>query len=151
MQTAENTMLITPSVAALGETLPSEAVPFAMLAAGEVVIGLMMGFVMTLAFGAIQVAGQIMDMQTGFGMMNVFNPALETQFPIFGFFFFIVAVLFLLVTYGHHTMIRALVVTYERIPLGGFVDVNGRYRNAAELVVLLDRQKVEFGKKIIIY
>ncbi len=119
--TALAAMLITPTIAALDETLPSEAVPFALLAAGEMLIGLIMGLVMTLVFAAIQVGGQIMDMQTGFGMMNVFNPALETQFPIFGFFFFILAVLYLLVTYGHHTMIRAMVSTYEKIPIGGFV------------------------------
>jgi len=114
-------ILITPSVAALDQTLPGETVPFALLAIGELLIGLVMGFVMTLMFAAIQVGGEIMDMQTGFAMMNVFNPALETQFPIFGFFFFIIAVLFLLITYGHHTMIRAMVSTYESIPVGGFV------------------------------
>jgi flagellar biosynthetic protein FliR len=59
-------------------------------------------------------------MQTGFGMMNVFNPAMETQFPIFGFFFFILAVLYLMGINGHHLMVRALVSTYEQIPLGGF-------------------------------
>lgn len=119
--TALAAVLITPTLAALDETLPSEPVPFAALAAGDLLIGLMMGFVMTLVFAAIQVGGQLMDMQTGFGMMNVFNPAMETQFPIFGFFFFIVAVLYLLVIDGHHLMIRALVSTYERIPIGGFV------------------------------
>ncbi|MCX5759864.1 MAG: flagellar biosynthetic protein FliR, partial [Candidatus Hydrogenedentes bacterium] len=114
-------MLITPTLSPTHVPIPSEALPFALMGAGEFLIGLMMGFVMTLAFGSIQVAGQIMDMQTGFGMMNVFNPAMETQFPIFGFFLFIVAVLVLLVTNGHHVMLRALVSTYDQIPLGGFV------------------------------
>lgn len=114
-------MLVTPSIAALKQTLPNEAIPFAMMGAGELMIGLMMGFVMTLVFASIQVGGQIMDMQTGFGMINVFNPALGTQFPIFGFFLFILAVLFLLVTNGHHLMLRAIVATFDKIPLGGFV------------------------------
>ncbi|HOZ48095.1 MAG TPA: flagellar biosynthetic protein FliR [Candidatus Hydrogenedentes bacterium] len=114
-------MLITPTLSALDTPLPEESIPFAALAVGEVAIGLIMGFVMTLVFAAIQVGGQVMDMQTGFGMMNVFNPALETQFPIFGFFFFIIAVLYLLMTYGHHLMIRAMVSTYQQIPIGGFV------------------------------
>jgi flagellar biosynthetic protein FliR len=113
-------MLITPLLPALETPLPSEPLPFLLLAASEVTIGLLMGFVMTLVFAAIQVGGQIMDMQTGFGMMNVFNPALETQFPIFGFFFFILAVLYLLAVNGHHLMIRAMAATYEKIPVGGF-------------------------------
>jgi len=60
-------------------------------------------------------------MQTGFGILNVFNPAMETQVPVFGFFFFILAVLYLLALDGHHLMIRALVSTFDRIPLGGFM------------------------------
>ena len=114
-------MLIVPTLPPLGYPLPEEALPFAMMAAGELLIGMMIGFVMTIVFAAIQVGGQIMDMQTGFGMMNVFNPAMETQFPIFGFFFFILAVLYLMGINGHHLMVRALVSTYEQIPLGGFV------------------------------
>jgi len=113
--------LVTPSIAALDQTLPSAAAPFAVLAIGESLIGLMMGFVMTLVFAAIQVGGQVMDMQSGFALINVFNPAFETQFPIFGFFLFIVAMLLLLITNGHHLMLRAIVSTFERIPLGGFV------------------------------
>jgi flagellar biosynthetic protein FliR len=86
---------------------------------------------MTLVFGAIQVGGQMMDMQTGFGMMNVFNPALETQFPIFGFFLFIIAVLVLLATNGHHLMLRALVSTFEKVPLGGLTVRDGLLRQVS--------------------
>lgn len=113
--------IVTPSILSLGQTLPSEPAPLAVLGLGELMIGLMLGFVMTLVFAAIQVGGQIMDMQSGFSMINVFNPAMETQVPVFGFFLFILAVLFLLVTNGHHVMIRAIISTFDRIPLGGFV------------------------------
>lgn len=114
-------MLITPMVEIRGGMLPKDGTSLAVLGAGDLLIGLMIGFVMTIVFAAIQVGGQIMDMQTGFGMMNVFNPASETQFPIFGFFYFILAVLYLLAMDGHHVMIRALVASYDHIPVGGFV------------------------------
>ncbi|MBI4556098.1 MAG: flagellar biosynthetic protein FliR [Candidatus Hydrogenedentes bacterium] len=114
-------MVIVPTLPALVEPLPDEAVHFTLIATGELIIGLMMGFVMTLVFAAIQVAGEIMDMQTGFSLMNVFNPALETQVPIFGFMFFIIAALYLFVLDGHHLMIQALVSSYIKIPIGGFV------------------------------
>jgi flagellar biosynthetic protein FliR len=114
-------MLITPTLPMLEATLPGEPIPFAIYAVGEFLIGLLIGFVVGLVFAAIQVGGQIMDLQTGFGMMNVFNPALETQFPIFGFFLFILAVLFMLVTSLHHLMIVGLAHTFEVIPIGGFM------------------------------
>lgn len=119
--TALTAMLVTPMIPALAVALPDEAVPFAALAVGELIIGVLMGFVMTLLFAAVQVAGQIMDLQTGFGMMNVFNPAMETQFPVFGFFLFIVAVLYMLIFGGHRLMLWGLCASYQSIPVGGFV------------------------------
>lgn len=112
-------MIITPTLPSLAAPLPVEALPFALLAASDFLIGLLIGFALSLVFAAIQVGGQIMDMQTGFGMMNVFNPALETQFPIFGFFLFILSVMYMLMTGGHRLMIRALVSTYDHVPPGG--------------------------------
>ncbi len=119
--TAMMALIVTPMLPVLGEALPEAALPFGLMAIGEFLIGAMIGFVLTIMFAAIQVAGQLMDMQSGFGMMNVFNPAMETQFPIFGFFLFIIAVMYLLILGGHHIMIRALVMSFEDIPVGGFV------------------------------
>jgi flagellar biosynthetic protein FliR len=113
-------LAVTPTLPALDTPLPAEALPFALMAVGELLIGMVIGLVMQLLFAAIQVAGQVMDMQSGFGLINVFNPALETQFPLFGFLFFILAILYLLVSYGHHMIIRALAATFDRIPVGGF-------------------------------
>lgn len=113
-------MLVTPAVAALNQTLPNDLLSYSVLAVGELTIGLMIGFVMTLVFAALQVGGQVMDMQSGFALVNVFNPALETQFPIFGFFLFILTVLLLLACNGDHLMLRAIVSTFDKIPLGGF-------------------------------
>ncbi|MBM3288865.1 MAG: flagellar biosynthetic protein FliR [Candidatus Hydrogenedentes bacterium] len=113
-------LLITPTLPALETPLPDDIVGFASLAVGELMIGLMIGVAMTITFAAIQVGGQVLDMQTGFGLMNIFNPALETQVPVFGFFLFLIAALYLLVTDGHAMMIRALASTYAQIPPGGF-------------------------------
>lgn len=112
--------VVTPTLAALPTPLPADPLPFALVGAGELLIGMTLGLVMQMMFAAIQIAGQVMDMQSGFGLINVFNPALETQVPLFGFIFFILAVLYLLVISGHHVMIQALVSTFERVPVGGF-------------------------------
>jgi len=111
--------LITPTLPARAETLPDDPIAFSILGGSEFLIGLIMGFVMTILFAAIQIGGQIVDMQTGFSMMNVFNPALETQFPIFGFFFFIVAILYFFTLNLHHFMLKALAASFEQLPIGG--------------------------------
>lgn len=114
-------LLITPMLPARGVPLPADGLPLAMLALGELAIGVLVGTVLTLVFAAVQIGGQIMDLQTGFGMMNIFNPALQAQFPIFGFFLFIFAVLYMITLGWHHLMIKSLVATYQHVPLGGFV------------------------------
>jgi flagellar biosynthetic protein FliR len=118
---ALSALVVLPALPASSYSLPDDPVEFALIGAGELLIGLGMGFVMTMVFAAIQVAGELMDMQTGFSLMNVFNPAVETQVPIFGFFFFILAVLYLLALNGHHMMIKAMASTFQEIPIGGFV------------------------------
>lgn len=113
-------LVLTPVVPLQPEAMPEATMTYAALAIGEFLIGAIIGFAMTVVFAAVQMAGQIMDMQTGFGVLNVFNPALESQVPIFGFFLFLLAVLYLIVINGHHLMIRALAATYNSIPIGGF-------------------------------
>jgi flagellar biosynthesis protein FliR len=111
-------LMITPAVEQLNEPLPDELLTLGLMATFELAIGLLMGFFMTLVFAAVQVAGQVVDMLSGFALMNVFNPALETQVPIFGFFLYIVAALYLLVIDGHLLIIRAIVGSFETMPLG---------------------------------
>ncbi len=113
--------MVTPVIPAQAEPLPGEALAFGLLAVSELLIGLILGFVMNLIFAAVQVAGQVMDMLSGFAMVNVLNPAFEAQVPIFGFFLFILAALFLFVSGGHHVMIYGLWSTFDQIPLGGLV------------------------------
>jgi flagellar biosynthetic protein FliR len=114
-------LIVAPLLPLPATPLPSDAVAFAIAGGQELLVGLAIGFVMSLVFAAIQVAGELMDMLAGFSMMNVFNPAMESQVPIFGFFYYLVAVLFLFSFNGHHVMIRALVASFDSVPLGGLV------------------------------
>ncbi|MBN2308593.1 MAG: flagellar biosynthetic protein FliR [Candidatus Hydrogenedentes bacterium] len=128
---ALSAMLVTPVVPALPEPLPEGMLEYALLGMGEAVIGLMMGLVMQLVFATVQVAGQIVDMLSGFALMNVFNPALETQVPIFGFFYYVMATLYLLALNGHHLMLMAMASTFQDIPIGGFVVQPELFREVA--------------------
>ncbi|MCC6142632.1 MAG: flagellar biosynthetic protein FliR [Candidatus Hydrogenedentes bacterium] len=112
--------LITPTLLPLPAPLPDELLALAYLAAGEAMVGIIIGFIMSLVFSAIQVGGQLIDLQTGFGMANIVNPAFETQVPIFGFFLFLIAVLYLFILNGHHEMVRAIASSYEAVPFGAF-------------------------------
>ena len=50
----------------------------------EIVVGATIGLVAYVIFAAIQLAGQLMDMQMGFGIVNVVDPVSGTQVPLMG-------------------------------------------------------------------
>jgi len=87
--------------------------------AQEVFVGLSMGFVVALTFYALQVAGYLMDVPIGFGMVNVLDPHFGGQIPILGQFYQTLATLIFFTINGHHAVLRALAASYELIPLGG--------------------------------
>ena len=87
--------------------------------AQEVFVGLSMGFVVSLTFYALQVAGHLMDVPIGFGMVNILDPHFGGQVPILGQFYNALATLIFFTINGHHALLRALAASYEMIPLGG--------------------------------
>jgi flagellar biosynthetic protein FliR len=92
---------------------------FVFLILKEFLVGLMLGYISYLLFSSIYIAGQLIDMQIGFGMVNVIDPMSNIQVPITSNFYFIMSMLFFLAMDGHHMLIRALFDSYEYVPLGG--------------------------------
>lgn len=91
---------------------------FAALVIREFVVGITLGYVSYTIFTAIYVAGELIDMQIGFGVVNVIDPISNIQVSITSTFYFILCMLIFLLCNGHHVLIRALFSSYEYIPLG---------------------------------
>ena len=53
-------------------------------ASRKLLFGLVLGYVTTLFFSLVQTAGQVMDMQMGFGMVNVFDVQSNISVPVTG-------------------------------------------------------------------
>lgn len=87
----------------------------------EFVVGITLGYVSYMIFSAIYLAGQLIDMQVGFGVVNVIDPLSNIQVPITSTFYFIFCMLVFLICNGHHILIRALFYSYNYIPLGAGV------------------------------
>lgn len=85
----------------------------------EIIIGYCIGFVAYVVFAAIQLAGQLMDMQMGFAMVNVVDPQSGMQIPLMGNLFYLLALLIYLSMNGHHYLLQAVVQSYQVIPVLG--------------------------------
>lgn len=86
----------------------------------ELIIGIIIGYISYLFFSAFYIAGQIVDTQIGFGMVNVLDPQHNIQIPIMGNFFYIIAILVFLTINGHHLLLKAVVASFQVLQIGQF-------------------------------
>lgn len=94
--------------------------PIVVIIFKELMVGLIIGFVSYIFFSTFYVMGQIIDMNIGFGMVNVVDPQNRIQVPVMGNFYYIIAFLLLITYNGHHMIINSLIDSYKYIPIGKF-------------------------------
>lgn len=87
---------------------------------GEFMVGLAISYTAYMLFAGIQMAGQIIDIQMGFGLVNVIDPQSNSQVSILGQFYYLVSILVFLALNGHHILLRALADSYRLVPVGSF-------------------------------
>lgn len=85
----------------------------------QVVIGISMGFVMHLAFGATVIMGQTLGMSMGLGFASVVDPQNGVQVPVVSQFFTLLATLIFLSMNGHVILISILLDSFQTVPVGG--------------------------------
>src|SRR5579872_410417 len=74
--------VIFPTVHAIQPLADLDA--FAIALISQVIIGILFGFVTQMIFMGVQFAGEIIDIQIGFAVANVINPASQQQVTIIG-------------------------------------------------------------------
>jgi flagellar biosynthesis protein FliR len=84
----------------------------------EVVLGALLAFGLFTAFAAFQLAGRTMDLQMGFGVASLIDPATRTQSPLLGTLLNLIAVAVFFAVNGHHLLIRGLAFSLEHLPPG---------------------------------
>lgn len=92
--------------------------PLVQAALREAAVGATLGLGVLVAFAGFMLAGQLIDVQAGFGMAQVFDPATRTRVPIISATFGLVAAVFFFLVEGHHALLRGLAFSVERFPVG---------------------------------
>lgn len=96
----------------------SGVIEYGLMCVKELLFGLVLGYVTTLFFSVVQTAGLLMDMQMGFGMVNVFDVNSNISVPVSGNFFNIILLMSFFGVNGHLHLIRILVASFGHIPVG---------------------------------
>jgi flagellar biosynthetic protein FliR len=77
---------------------------FLFLVVGEAIIGIILGFFITIIFAAFSTAGQFFSLQMGFGASETFDPLAQIENPLMGQFLNLVAMLLFLVIGGFNDL-----------------------------------------------
>jgi len=104
-----------------------QPIAFGVVVILEFVTGYLIGFSAYVVFSILSLAGQFIDMQIGFSMVNVFDPMSQIQLTITGNLYYYILMMITIVTNAYHFFIRAMVDSFRAIPLGGMVLSPGLY------------------------
>ncbi|MCR5421586.1 MAG: flagellar biosynthetic protein FliR [Lachnospiraceae bacterium] len=91
---------------------------YAVLVLKEAIAGLVIGFGANICNSVINLAGRLADMEIGISMVSLFDPTTREQSGFTGVLYQYSIMLIMMVTNLHHYFIRALVETFEIIPIG---------------------------------
>lgn len=103
--------------------LPVDLLSILASGASEVVVGALMAFGVFVAFAAFFFAGSLLDIQVGFSIANIFDPITRGDSPLLASLLGMVAVVLFFAMDAHHTLLRGVAYSLERIPLGAALHV----------------------------
>ena len=90
---------VLPGVLETGYPIPDDGLSYALLLAGEAMVGIITGFILVIVYASFQVAGQFFSLQMGFGASQVYDPLAQIQIPLMGQFLNLIA-MFVFVSIG---------------------------------------------------
>lgn len=99
---------------------PSEPLSFGFFALSELMIGFLLGFSVRLIFAGLQLAGELVSFQMGFGMARVMDPQSGTESTVLTEFYYLIGLLLFLAVDGHHWFFKALAQSFHVLAPGEF-------------------------------
>ena len=84
----------------------------------EIMVGAILGFIVSMLFNFIKMAGSFMDMQLGLSMLNMFDPNTNTQNTLLGTLSYYIAAVLFFIANGHHMLIKCLAVSFDIVGVG---------------------------------
>lgn len=107
------TIAMLPSARVAPSNFP-HGLPLLVMGLGsEVILGVAIGLMARLMMTTVQVMGQLVGFQMGFGIVNVIDPSTAEQQGVLATFLSMFGILIFLATNGHHIFFRALAESFR--------------------------------------
>jgi flagellar biosynthetic protein FliR len=108
------TVALAPAAGATAGSLP-----LLVAAPVELVIGLSLGYILSMGFQAVEIAGRVVSIQLGLSLASVFSPTEEEASTAIDPFFSVLAGLLFLAMGLHLAVVKVLADSFSVYPVGG--------------------------------
>lgn len=112
-------VLVLTLAASLSTMVPvAQASSLIVASAGELFLGMLLAFGFQAGFAGLDFAGRALDIQAGYGLALVIDPATSSQAPLFGTLLSLTASLVFFLANGHLELMRTLGALTRMLPPG---------------------------------
>jgi flagellar biosynthetic protein FliR len=111
-------LLVAPSFWGASVPDPGNLLGLVVVVGREAVLGLALGVAISILFSGMQLAGQLIAQTSGLSLSDVYNPALDSNVPVFSQLLDITALAVFVIIGGHRQVIHALLDTFHAMPPG---------------------------------
>jgi flagellar biosynthesis protein FliR len=109
---------VVPTVQASGVHVAATWPGLVVAVAGEMSIGLVIGMLVAVMFGGIQMGAHLISQQMGLSLATLYDPSFEDQSTVIEQIAFWIALVAFLAMGGHREIIHSVVFSFQRVPLG---------------------------------
>lgn len=113
------TLLVMLSTGPVAQLPHLSALSLGAAVVSEALVGAVMGLAVMVVFGALSFTGQLIGVQMGFAIANVVDPTTYQQVGVLGQVLNLLGLMLLLVFDGHLMLLRALLESFQTVPLAG--------------------------------
>ncbi|MFW6138054.1 MAG: flagellar biosynthetic protein FliR [Spirochaetota bacterium] len=115
------TVCIFPMVANYFGSVPENMFSYAMLIGSEAIIGLLIGFMVSIIFAAFQLAARFFSFQMALGIAEVVDPFSEVGITIVGQLWTLMGLMVFIAIDGPHMLVMAVFDSYKKVQLFNIV------------------------------
>lgn len=112
-------LALTPSATSRVGAPPDNWLVLVGILLGETLVGMLIGYLVSLFFSAVQMAGAFLDMQVGYGIYQLMNPFAPVPASLLAQFHTLLLMVVYLQVNAHHWLLGALAESFRAVPVGG--------------------------------
>ncbi|TGK05424.1 flagellar biosynthetic protein FliR [Leptospira langatensis] len=110
-------VILFPVSAGFVPPIPGNMTDYGLIAIGEVLIGILMGFLISLVFASFQMAGEFFNVQLGFGYAEILDPISQTSLPVISTLKNMLGMLLFLSLGAYRYLFESLAYSFEKVQI----------------------------------